>query len=176
MPYPHIFASESGNVPASQLDENFAFAAEATDLATLSTEVAALPSTTTPLIPVTGGAAGSAATLSKSDHQHPPQAATPNSQIGTSYTITSADDGKVLDQANAAAITTTLSAGTAANTSGLVTQAGAGQISFVAGSGASFHQRQGLSKTAGQWAVVSWYVRTNVGGTAAEYVLSGDMA
>lgn len=175
MPYPHIFASESGNVPASQLDENFAFAAEATDLATLSAEVAALPSTTTPLIPVTGGAPGSAATLSKSDHQHPPQQATENSQIGTSYTITGADDGKVLDQANVGAITDTLSAATPAGASGLVTQAGAGQITFVPASGASFHQRQGLTKTAGQWAVVTWYVRTNSGG-AAEYVLSGDMA
>jgi hypothetical protein len=176
MAWPHVFGAESGNVAASQLDDNFGVAAFASDVTALSSTVAALPSSNTPLVPVASGSPGSSPTLSRDDHQHPPQPATPNVQTGTSYTITSANDGQVTDIANAGAITVTLSANTAASLSGLVTQAGAGQITFVAGSGASFHQRSGFTKTAGQWAVVSWYVRTNSGGSAAEYVLSGDMA
>lgn len=176
MAFPHTFAAESGDVSASQLDENFNAAALATDLTATNAAVAALPSGNTPLVPVTGGAAGSSPTLSRSDHQHPPQSAKQNPQSGTSYTVTSTDDGKVLNASNGSAITVTFANSIAAETSGLVKQGGAGQITFAAASGATVHQRQSFTKTAGQYAVVSWYCESNAGGTSAVIILSGDMS
>lgn len=174
--WPHVFGSESGNVAASQLDDNFNAAAFGSDVAALTASIAALPSSDIPLVPLPGGSAGVSVTLSRSDHQHPPQSADQNFQTGTSYTITVANDGQVTDILNAASITVTFANNIPAEASGLVTQSGAGQISFTAASGATIRQRQSFTKMAGQWAVVSWYVRKNVGGTAAEIVLSGDMA
>lgn len=177
MPVPHTFATQGGNVSAVQLDDNFNACAMATDLTTLDNEVAALPSSTVPLKPTAGGSAGAAATLSKYDHQHPPQQADQNAQSGTTYTLLTTDDGKVVEITNAAAITLTLPASLPTGFSCLVCQGGAGAITFSAGSGATINQRQSYTKTAGQWAVVSLYVRSNNGGlTAATYVVAGDMA
>lgn len=174
--WPHTFASLSGTVPAQDLDDNFNAAAFASDVTALTTTVGNLPSNAVPLIPVAGGVAGAAATLSRSDHQHPPQAATPNFQTGTTYTLAATDDGKVVDIANAGAITLTLPNSLPVGFSCLVTQGGAGQITFSAAAGTLLRQRQGFTKTAGQWGVVSLYIRTNGGGNTAEYVVSGDMA
>ena len=82
MPWPHTFAAESGDVSASQLDDNFDAAAFASDVTSLSSTVAGLPSDATPKVPTAGGEPGVAATLSREDHQHPPQAPEPNLQIG----------------------------------------------------------------------------------------------
>lgn len=173
--FPHTFATLGGSVPASYLDDNFAVCAFASDVTALTAVVAALPGTAIPLKPVAAGSAGAAGTLSKVDHQHPPQQADQNLQTGTSYTLASTDDGLVVEIANASAITLTLPNSLAAGFSCLVTQGGAGQITFSAGSGAAIHQRQSLTKTAGQWGVVSVYVRSNAG-SAAVYVVAGDMA
>jgi hypothetical protein len=99
-----------------------------------------------------------------------------NSQTGTTYTVVAADSGKIVDHANAAAITTTLPNNLPQGWCCTYAQGGAGQITFSAASGASLRNRQSLSKTAGQYAGVTLYVRSNVGGTAAEYVLMGDTA
>lgn len=175
MPFPYTFAALSGTVPATYLDANFAVCAFASDVTALTTVVGALPSAAVPLIPVAGGLAGVAATLSRSDHQHPPQSATPNYQTGTTYTLLSSDDGKVVDMVNAAAITLTLPNTAAVGFSCLVTQGGAGQITLTAAVGATLRQRQSFTKSAGQWAVMTLYVRANAGGTAAEWVATGDM-
>lgn len=174
--FPYTFSALAGNIPASDLDANFAVCAFASDLTALTVVVTALPSSSTPLIPLAGGAAGGAATLSRSDHQHPPQPATQNLQTGTTYTLVSSDDGKVVDILNAGAITLTLPNSFPVGYSCLVTQAGAGQITFSVAGGGSFRQRQSYTKTAGQWGVVTLYVRANAGGTAAEWVAAGDMA
>jgi hypothetical protein len=58
----------------------------------------------------------------------------------------------------------------------IVTQAGAGQITFSNATGAILRNRQGHAKTAAQWAVASLYVRSNGNGSQAEYVLAGDTA
>lgn len=174
--WPHTFATQSGSVPASQLDDNFGAAAFASDVTALTSTVSGLPSGATPLIPVAGGASGSSSTLSRDDHQHPPQAATQDFQTGTAYTLLATDNGKVVDLTNALAITLTLPNSLAAGFNCLIAQGGAGQVTFSGGAGSTVHQRSGLTKTAGQWSVVSLYVRTNSGGAAAEYVLSGDMA
>lgn len=173
--WPHVFGTESGSVSASQLDDNFNAAAFASDLTALTATVNGLPSSAVPLKPVAGGVAGVAATLSRSDHQHPPQQADQNLQTGTTYTLASTDDGKVVDIANAGAITLTLPNSLAIGFSVLITQGGAGAILFSAAAGATIRQRQGFTHTAGQYAVASLYVRTNGGGNTAEWVLSGDL-
>lgn len=175
MPYPHVFAALTGSIPASYLDDDFNAAALATDLAATDAAVAALPSSATPLVPAAVGAAGSSPTLSRDDHQHPVQAPTPNAQTGTSYTVQSSDNGKVIDLTNAGAITVTFPNSLTTTFSCLLCQGGAGQVTFAVAGGGFLRQRQGFTKTAGQYAVVSAYVRTNSGGSAAEYVLAGDM-
>lgn len=176
MAFPYTFAALSGTVPGSFLDSNFAACAFATDLTALTAVVAALPSSVVPLKPLAGGTAGVATTFARSDHQHPPQSAAPNLQTGTTYTLLVSDDGVPVDLANAAAITLTLPAAAAIGFSCLVTQAGAGQVTLALAAGATLRQRQSFTKTAGQWAVVTLYVRTNPGGSAAEWVAAGDMA
>lgn len=176
MAWPYTFAALAGNVPASYLDTNFAAAAYATDLTALTVVVAALPSSATPQIPVAGGSAGAASSLSRSDHAHPPQGATINLQTGTTYTLSTGDDGKVVELNNASAITVTLPNNLPASFSCLLVQVGAGQVTLSPAGGATMRQRQSLTKTAGQWAQVSAYIRGNIGGASAEYVVGGDMA
>lgn len=97
-----------------------------------------------------------------------------NTQTGTTYTIASTDTGKVIDHANAAAITVTLPATFSVGFACTYVQAGAGQITFSAASGATLRNRQAHSKSAGQYAMMTLYVRSNSGGSAAEWVLGGD--
>lgn len=172
----YVFQNQSGNVAASHLDDNFNLCATAANLTTTNASIAALPSNVVPLIPVAGGSAGVSAALARDDHQHPPQSATLNSQVGTTYTVLSSDNGKVVELANASAITVTVPNSLPVGFNCLFTQAGTAQVTFAAASGATQRQRQSYTKTAGQWAVVSLYVRANSGGSAAEYVLAGDMA
>ena len=101
-------------------------------------------------------------------------------ETGTTYTLdvagTDTDSGRVVDHANAAAITVTLPNSAPVGFCVTYVQAGAGQITFSPASGALLRNRQSHTKTAGQWAGVTLYVRSNSGGSAAEYVLAGDTA
>lgn len=95
---------------------------------------------------------------------------------GTAITLGTADNRKLVETTSGSAVAVTLSAAAAAGTQLTVTQAGAGQVTFAAGSGGTLRNRESHTKTAGQWAVVRLYVRANGGGSAAEWVLSGDTA
>lgn len=101
-------------------------------------------------------------------------------ETGTTYTLdvagTDTDSGRVIDHVNGSAITVTLPNSAPVGFCVTYVQAGAGQITFSAASGASLRNRQSHTKTAGQWAGVTLYVRSNAGGSAAEYVLAGDTA
>lgn len=99
-----------------------------------------------------------------------------NAQTGTSYTLTAADTGKVVELTNAAAITLDMPNNLPVGWCCTVVQGGAGAVTFTPASGASRRNRQSHTKTAGQWAICMLYVRTNSGGSAAEYVLGGDTA
>lgn len=99
-----------------------------------------------------------------------------NAQTGTSYTLVAADTGKVVELTNAAAITLNLPNNLPVGWCCTVVQGGAGAITFTPASGANRRNRQSHTKTAGQYAVAMLYVRTNAGGSAAEYVLGGDTA
>ena len=76
-----------------------------------------------------------------------------NNQTGTSYTLTSADNGKVVTLNNASAITLTINTGLGDGFNCLIVQKGAGQIT-MAGTATRIN-RQNHTKTAGQYAVVS---------------------
>lgn len=173
--FTYTFADLAGNVPASYLDTNFSECAFKVDFDALSAAVTALPSDATPVVPVAGGAPGAASSLSRSDHAHPPQKATINLQTGTTYTLTSGDDGKVVELSNAGAITLTVPNSLPQGFSCLIVQVAAGQVTIAAGSSATQRAFGSYTKTAGQWAAVSLYVRANSGGSAAEYVLAGNM-
>lgn len=175
MAWPHTFAALTGPLPLSYLDDNFTAAAFASDLTALTLVVAALPSDTTPLKPVAGGADGASAELSRDDHQHPPQSALPTINTGD-VTLLSSMDGTVQEHNNTTGATYTFANSITAGCSGLVTQINTGQITFAAASGAAIRQADSYTKTRARWSVVTWYCRANSGGSAAEIVLSGDMA
>lgn len=99
-----------------------------------------------------------------------------NAQTGTTYTLVAADNDKVVDLSNAAAITLTLPATAAVGFRCSVIQSGAGQVTLSPAGSATLRNRQSHTKTAGQWAEIKLTVRTNAGGSAAEYVMSGDTA
>lgn len=157
----HVFAGESGSVPASQLDDNF----------NQATQV----NTDTPLIPVAGGTAGTSGYASRVDHQHPPQSGTLNTQTGTTYTLVATDNGKIVEFTNGSAVALTLENSLAIGFNCLVCQAGAGQVTLTPEAGATLRQASSLTKTRTQWSQVSLRIRANTG-VAAEYVASGDMA
>jgi len=87
---------------------------------------------------------------------------------GTTYQLTSADNGTTLVFNNAGSVTVTVPGNLQEGFSCLVLQLG-GAVTIV-GSNAAVHQRQNLTKTAGMYAVVSI-----VGYAPNTYVLSGDM-
>ena len=77
-----------------------------------------------------------------------------NDQTGTSYSLTSSDNGKVVTLNKANAITLTIPSGLGDGFNCLIVQKGAGQITLSA-SGTTLINRQSHTKTAGQYAVVS---------------------
>lgn len=99
-----------------------------------------------------------------------------NSQAGTAYTLALSDDGGMVVLTNASAVTLTVPASLPAGFNCVIVQGGAGQVQVVAGSGASLANAHGLSHLYGQNAVASILVVGNVGGSAAQAILSGDCA
>ena len=95
---------------------------------------------------------------------------------GTTHTADAANKAKVVEFTSAAAVAVTLPASMPVGHSVTWVQAGAGQVTFAAGAGATVRAPNGWLKTRAQWAVVTAYVRANNGGlTAAEWVLAGDL-
>ncbi|MHA8049478.1 beta strand repeat-containing protein [Aquirufa sp. ROCK-SH2] len=93
-----------------------------------------------------------------------------NTQSGTSYTLTAADNGRVLDFTSSTAITLTVPSTLPVGFQVSITQAGAGQVTFIAGAGMTINNRYLATKTSGQWAKAGLEVRAT--GSA---VLSGDV-
>jgi hypothetical protein len=58
----------------------------------------------------------------------------------------------------------------------LIEQGGSGAVVLAAAANASLVNRQSFDRTAGQYAVCSLYVRSNVDGRSAVYLLGGDGA
>ena len=99
-----------------------------------------------------------------------------STQSGTTYTLSAADCGTTLRLTSSSPVTLTLPASLAAGCALAVLQAGTGQVSLTAGSGATLVSRQSYTKTGGQWGLIGLTIDANVGGSAAHYVLTGDGA
>jgi hypothetical protein len=95
---------------------------------------------------------------------------------GGAYTVTAADNGKILRFTDGTAVTVNLPEDMPVGFNIGVLQDGAGQVTFSAEVGATLQNRQTHTKTAGQRAVVGLFVVTNAGGSAAVYNLNGDTA
>jgi len=93
-----------------------------------------------------------------------------NDQTGTSYTLTSADNGKIIILNNASAITLNVPY-FFVGFNCMVLQKGAGQVTLtINGATTNIYNRYGFTKTAGQYSIL-----TLVCSEANKYVASGDM-
>jgi hypothetical protein len=88
-----------------------------------------------------------------------------------SYTLVSGDNNKLIEYNSATPVNNTIDSGvfTAGNQI-LVSQYGAGQVTFVAGSGVTLRSPSGKTKTTGQYSMVSIICIS-----ATEFYISGDL-
>lgn len=93
-----------------------------------------------------------------------------NDQTGTTYTLLSSDNGKVVVLDNASAVTVTVPSGLGAGFNCSFVQKGAGQVSFSASS-TTINNRQSHTKINAQYGVASI-----VAYAADTFVLAGDTA
>lgn len=93
-----------------------------------------------------------------------------NDQTGTSYTLLSSDNGKVVVLDNASAVTVTVPSGLGAGFNCSFVQKGAGQVSFTASS-TTIYNRQSHTKINAQYGVASLLAYA-----ADTFVLAGDTA
>ena len=93
-----------------------------------------------------------------------------NDQTGTTYTLLSSDNGKVVVLDNASAVTITVPSGLGAGFNCSFVQKGAGQVSFSASS-TTINNRQSHTKINAQYGVASL-----VAYAADTFVLAGDTA
>lgn len=170
MSWPHTFGALAGAVPLNYLDDNFNAATPLADFSALAVVVGDLPSDAVPLTSSYPGAAGAATDLSRSDHRHPPQTAA-TFQGGTSYTMTLADVGSVIEFGNPAPITVTIPS-LIPGANGLIIQNGVGQVTVVGGPGMNLRNSFSLFKTRATWSVLSWIISSD--GTTI--ILAGDVA
>jgi len=83
-----------------------------------------------------------------------------NAQTGTTYTLLSSDNGKVVTLNNANAVTVTVPAGLAAGFSCVLIQQGAGQVTVSGANGVTLQSYQGNAKIAGQYAGATLFAHT----------------
>lgn len=101
---------------------------------------------------------------------------TVTTQAGTSYTLASTDCGTTILFTNNLPITLTTLNGLPAGCAIAIEQTGNGQITVAAGSGTTQHSAHGYTKTYGLYAILGLFVDTNVSGTAADFIVTGDGA
>lgn len=99
-----------------------------------------------------------------------------STQAGTSYTIAATDCGTTILFTNDSSVTLTTLNSLPVGCSIAVEQGGAGQVTIAAGSSATQHSAHGFTKTYGQYAILGLFVDSNVGGSAANVIVTGDGA
>lgn len=97
-------------------------------------------------------------------------------QTGTTYTLQASDCGKTVRFTNGSAITVTTLNSLSAGCAIALLQAGAGQITVAAGAGATQLSAHAYTKTFGQGAILGLFVDVNSGGSAANFIITGDGA
>lgn len=95
-------------------------------------------------------------------------------QAGTTYTLASTDCGTMVNFSSASAVTVTLPNSLPVGCWVNLLQGGAGKVSVSAGAGATLHSPHAYTGTFNQYAVIAMYVDSNAGGTAADYLFTGD--
>lgn len=97
--------------------------------------------------------------------------------LTTTYTLRDSDNGQILEFENAAAVTVTVPKTLFNDWSAGIFQAGVGQVTIAAATGATVINRSGHTKLAGLYAEGNIRVQSNnPGRTAARAILSGDTA
>jgi hypothetical protein len=96
------------------------------------------------------------------------------SAVSFPYALQASDNGKILRFDSPTPAVVNLPNNLSVGFNIAWSQAGSGQITFTPASGATLNNRQSQTKTAGQHAMGSLMVMTNVGGTSAMYNLAGD--
>lgn len=99
-----------------------------------------------------------------------------STQNGASYTLTPTDCGTTILFTNSSSINLTTLNSLPAGCSIAIEQAGGGQVTITAGTGATQHSAHGYTKTYGQYAILGLFVDTNAGGAAADFIITGDGA
>jgi hypothetical protein len=97
-------------------------------------------------------------------------------QGGTIYTLAATDCGTTIVFTNIAAITVTTLNSLPAGCAVALEQGGAGQVTIAAGSGTTQHSAHSFTKTYGQYAILGLFVDANAGGSAANFIITGDGA
>ena len=97
-------------------------------------------------------------------------------QVGTTYTLAATDCGTTILFTNPSAITVTTLNSLPAGCAIAIEQEGAGQVTIVAGAGATQHSAHNYTKTYGPYAILGLFVDTNSGGSAADIIVTGDGA
>ena len=93
-----------------------------------------------------------------------------NDQTGTTYTLLSSDNGKVVTLENGSAITLTVPAGLSAGFNCMIVQKGLGVVTITPANTVTVTNRSGGTKTGGQNAIVSLIALT-----ATYFISGGDM-
>jgi hypothetical protein len=93
-----------------------------------------------------------------------------NNQIGTTYTLLSSDNGKVVTLENGSAITLTVPEGLAAGFNCMIVQKGAGVVTITPANTVTVTNRGGGTKTGGQNAIV-----TIISIESNKFISGGDM-
>ena len=169
-----VIISKLGFTPANKAGENFTGAVNFASAPTIAGSP--LLSSAAPSGLASSAAAGSGAAASREDHVHQFPLATVSQTMTSAGSLASTDHGKVVEW-NAASGALTLPNSLPAGFNCLVRVIHASGIpTFTAGSGATIRQADSLTKARKQWSEVSVSVRANSGGSAAEYVISGDMS
>lgn len=99
-----------------------------------------------------------------------------NVQTGSTYTLQASDCGGTVVTTLGTAVSITTFATATVGCSIAIIQRGAGQVTILSGVGATLQSAHSYSKTFGQWATIGVFVDANSGGSAAEFVLTGDGA
>jgi hypothetical protein len=97
-------------------------------------------------------------------------------QTGTTYTLAATDCGTTIVFTNIAAITVTTLNSLPAGCAVAIEQGGSGQVTIAAGSGTTQHSAHSFTKTYGQYAILGLFVDINAGGSAANFIITGDGA
>jgi hypothetical protein len=95
---------------------------------------------------------------------------------GTTYTLSNADNGCILEATNASGCAFTFPATLNRGFNVGILRYGAGAVTWVAGSGATIRVPSSATAIAAQYGLASAYVRANTNGSNAEIVIAGNVS